>query len=70
MSDPNDGYNATLMQSTPQGEFWFVYRHGNGNSDYTGTYSIDTWQIAPFLQEVQAKPMTGGLSDPGKTCAP
>jgi outer membrane protein OmpA-like peptidoglycan-associated protein len=68
MSDPNNDDRAVLTETTPQGEFWIIYAHGSGNSDYTGTYSVTTWQITPFPQEVQAQAMSGGLSSPGKAC--
>ncbi|MGD0191747.1 MAG: OmpA family protein [Rhizomicrobium sp.] len=68
MSDPNNEDTAVLTETTPQGEFWIIYEHGNGNSGYTGSYSVTTWQLEPFPQEVQAQPMPGGLSSPGNAC--
>lgn len=45
VSDPDDAYQAVLTQSTPQGEIWYIYKHGSGNEDSTLSYSLTTLQI-------------------------
>jgi outer membrane protein OmpA-like peptidoglycan-associated protein len=52
----------------PFGAYWYVYQHGNGNSDSTGTYSVTTVAAGPLLQVVKARPMQGVLASSGKTC--
>ena len=37
MSDPGGGYEAVLVSKTPKGEAWFMYQHGSGNEDSTGS---------------------------------
>jgi outer membrane protein OmpA-like peptidoglycan-associated protein len=69
VSDPTTEYTAVLTQQTPAGEFWYVYRHGSGNSDSTGSYSLTTLQVVPFPQAVVAQLPTGSLADmQGKGC--
>jgi outer membrane protein OmpA-like peptidoglycan-associated protein len=53
-----DGYGAVLTRKTRDGEFWYVYEHGSGNEDSTGSYTLTTLRVAPLVQEVAAKPMT------------
>ena len=68
MSDPNGGWATTLTQTTPQGEFWYSYRHGSGNEKSTGTYMITTVQVAPLALEVQVKPVSEALDTGGTAC--
>jgi outer membrane protein OmpA-like peptidoglycan-associated protein len=42
LSDPNDVNRAVLNRKTPQGEYWYVYMHGSGNEESTGSYSLVT----------------------------
>ena len=68
MSDPNGGWAATLTQTTPQGEFWYSYRHGSGNDKSTGSYTLTTVQVAPLALEVEVKvPVATGSLDTGNT---
>ena len=60
MSRP-DGDYAVLTKRTPQGEFWYLYLHGSGNEDTTGSYTLITLRVAALPQEVTAKPMTAPL---------
>jgi outer membrane protein OmpA-like peptidoglycan-associated protein len=70
MSDPTSGFEATLMQKTPAGEFWYLYKHGSGNEESTGAYSLTTVDVAPFPQVVVAQLPQGVLLDDmqGKGC--
>jgi OOP family OmpA-OmpF porin len=68
LSDPGHKEEAVLTQKTPAGEFWFDVIHGNGNDDYTGTYSLVTIQVVPFPQEVSARALSGPMAPAGKTC--
>ena len=54
-SDPHGGWTAVLTAPTPQGEFWYVYRHGSGNSGSTGSFTLTTVHVLPLPQEVQAR---------------
>ncbi|MBS0193044.1 MAG: OmpA family protein [Proteobacteria bacterium] len=45
VSRPDDVYNAVLTQSTPQGQWWYLYEHGSGNENSTGSYSLTTLQV-------------------------
>lgn len=69
VSSPTDSNQAILTQTTPNGETWYVYDHGNGNDDSTQSYTLTTFQIVPFEQVVQAKPVTAPLDTHAKTCA-
>lgn len=42
LSDPNDANRAVLHRKTPQGEYWYLYRHGSGNEESTTSYSLLT----------------------------
>ncbi|HET6632290.1 MAG TPA: OmpA family protein [Rhodanobacteraceae bacterium] len=69
MSDPGNGWQAVMMQKTPEGEFWYVYDHGSGNSESTSSYTLTTFKIAPAKQVVVAQLPTGSLADmQGKDC--
>jgi outer membrane protein OmpA-like peptidoglycan-associated protein len=68
MSDPNGGWSATLTQTTPQGEFWYIYRHGSGNDKSTATYTITTVQVAPLALEVQVQAPPATLETGGTVC--
>ena len=68
VSDSTNQGTAVLTQKTPLGEFWYVYTQGSGNSDYTGSYSVTTWQIASFNQEVQAQPVKAALDTSAGPC--
>ena len=61
VSDPNRDDYAVLTQTTPVGEFWYVYRQTAGNVDVTNDYELTTLQIAPMVLEVQARPMAAAL---------
>jgi outer membrane protein OmpA-like peptidoglycan-associated protein len=69
MSNPDDVNNAVLTQTTPVGEIWYVYSHGSGNDDETGSYNVGTIVVAAFHQEVVARMLTQPMSAQGKTCA-
>lgn len=45
VSDPADTGKAVLTQKMPQGELWYIYKHGNGNDESTSTYSLTALQI-------------------------
>jgi len=45
MSDPRNSYEAVLTANTPQGEYWYFYKHTGGNEFSTPTYSLMTVQI-------------------------
>ena len=62
VSRPDDEDDAVLRRQTPQGDFWYVYDHGNGNSSSTGSYTLTTLRVAPLAQEAQARPMTAAPS--------
>ena len=64
----NGGYGAVLMHQTPQGEYWYIYDHGNGNSEITGGYTLTTFKIGPVLQEVQARPTVQPWDSPVTGC--
>jgi len=68
VSDPGSIYAAVLINKTPQGEFWYVYEHGNGNSSSTGTYSLTTVQVLPLRQEVQAHALSAPLDPREHVC--
>jgi outer membrane protein OmpA-like peptidoglycan-associated protein len=68
MSDPNGGWAAVLTKKTPQGEFWYEYRHGSGNDESTGSYTLTTYQVAPMVQEVQVRPDPSPPEADTKSC--
>jgi outer membrane protein OmpA-like peptidoglycan-associated protein len=68
MSAPDSIYYALLTRKTPQGEFWYVFDHGSGNSESTGSYTLTTVQIAPLAQVVQAKAMAAPLNPKDHAC--
>lgn len=45
VSDPDDSFQAVLTQTTPQGELWYIYKHGSGNETSTKSYSLTSLQI-------------------------
>ena len=45
VSDPTDVFHAVLTQNTPDGEFWYIYKHGSGNEEATHSYSLTSLQI-------------------------
>lgn len=45
VSDPSDVFQAVLTQTTPQGELWYIYKHGSGNESSTESYSLTSLQI-------------------------
>ncbi len=44
VSNPDDDNMAVLEQKTPQGDLWYLYRHGSGNDESTTSYSLLTLQ--------------------------
>ena len=42
LTDPDDANQAVLNRKTPQGEYWYWYRHGSGNEESTSSYSLVT----------------------------
>ncbi len=68
VSDPSEGWAAVLTQKTAQGEFWYSYRHGSGNDESTGSYTLTTLQVAPLVQEVQVTAAPTTLEADAKTC--
>jgi hypothetical protein len=69
VSSPTNAYQAILTQTTANGETWYIYDHGAGNDDSTESYTLTTYQIAPFEQVVQAQPIKAPLDTQAKTCA-
>lgn len=67
-SDPGGGYFAVLTRQTPQGAVWYLYTHGSGNSESTGSFTLTTLQIAPLAQEVQARAPEGPMAAAGGAC--
>lgn len=45
VSDPDDVFQAVLTQTTPQGELWYIYKHGTGSGTSTESYSLTSLQI-------------------------
>ncbi len=65
------GYQATLSQTLGGAQAWYVFAHGSGNEESTGSYTLTTLVETPFAQEVEARAMPAeGLQPPGKTCGP
>jgi outer membrane protein OmpA-like peptidoglycan-associated protein len=69
MTDPDDAYHAVLTQTTPNGEYWYIYDHGSGNDDSTGSYTLTTFEVGAFQQVVQARPIAAHLDAQVKPCA-
>lgn len=69
MSDPSNGYAAALLKHGPAGEVWYLYDHGSGNEDSTGSFTLTTLTVAALKQEVEARAPNAPLGSPGKTCA-
>jgi outer membrane protein OmpA-like peptidoglycan-associated protein len=45
VSDPKESDTAIWTQTTPQGEFWYIYGKSSGNSASVGSYSLTTVQV-------------------------
>jgi outer membrane protein OmpA-like peptidoglycan-associated protein len=45
VSDPKDHDRAVFDQTTPQGEFWYIYSKSTGNEESVGSYELTTVQI-------------------------
>lgn len=45
VSDPDNEFQAVLMQKTPQGTLWYIYNHGTGSSGSTKSYALTTLQV-------------------------
>jgi hypothetical protein len=69
MSDPSNGYGAALVKHGPTGDIWYLYDHGSGNEDSTGSFTLTTLQVARLNQEVEARTPNAPLRSPGKSCA-
>lgn len=68
VTDPDKGWEAILTQKTPQGEYWYMYKHGSGNDASTTSYTLTTWKIEPLPQDVVAQPMKASLPASGGAC--
>jgi hypothetical protein len=55
VSDPARPPQPILTRTTPEGEFWYLYRQGSGNADAVGSYTLTTVQVAPLAREVEAR---------------
>jgi outer membrane protein OmpA-like peptidoglycan-associated protein len=51
-----------------RGDIWYLYSATGGNSDEIGSYRLTTIEVAPLKQEVELKPMTGGLVVGARDC--
>lgn len=67
-TDPESSFNAVLTMTTPNGEYWFIYDHGSGNDDETGSYTLTTFEVGAFPQVVVAQPIKEPLDTQAKTC--
>jgi outer membrane protein OmpA-like peptidoglycan-associated protein len=68
VSNPDSRDDAVLTNQTPQGVTWFVYGHGSGNDQSTGSYGLTTLVESPLPQVVQAKAMTAALDPKDHLC--
>ena len=68
VSGPGDGYRAVLTAPGPNGDAWYIYQHGSGNDQSTGSYTLTTVVIAPFPQEVEARPLQVPLDTQATQC--
>jgi outer membrane protein OmpA-like peptidoglycan-associated protein len=55
VSDPHDGYAVYLEKKSGKDDIYYLYDHGNGNEDVTGSYTLTTVKIAANTQLVVAK---------------
>lgn len=69
VSDPNKSFNAVLTRTSSQGEFWYIYDHGNGNDETTTSYTLTTVEIASAVQYVVARQIAEPLDTQATTCA-
>jgi outer membrane protein OmpA-like peptidoglycan-associated protein len=58
----DEGYNAALQKQSPAGEEWYLYTHGAGNEQSTGSFTLTTLHVEPLRQEVTAQAMSAPLS--------
>ena len=70
VSDPDRATQPVLTRTTPQGEFWYIYRQTQGNDEAVGSYSLTTMQIAPMPQEVVVRDSTEPMDTTGTACKP
>lgn len=45
VSDPDNEFQAVLMQKTSQGTLWYIYNHGSGSGESTLGYALTTVQV-------------------------
>jgi outer membrane protein OmpA-like peptidoglycan-associated protein len=45
LTNRDDMYHAVLMQKTSHGDLWYLYQHGSGNEDSTGSYTLTTIEV-------------------------
>ena len=69
VSEPSAVFEAVLTRKSADGEHWYLYDHGSGDDDSTGSYTLTTVEIAPLKQEVQVQPMKAPLDVSGAACA-
>lgn len=68
VSDPDKSFNAVLTRTSSQGEFWYIYDHGNGNDESTTSYTLTTVEIASAVQYVVARQIAKPLDTQAKGC--
>jgi outer membrane protein OmpA-like peptidoglycan-associated protein len=69
VSEPDKNREPVLTRTTPEGEFWYIYRQSSGNDDSVGSYSLITIQVAPMVQEVEARDSPRPLESSLNPCA-
>ena len=63
-----DGWSTILRRKDAGGESWYLYRHGSGNDEVTGSYTVTTIDVRPLPQEVETRAMPGHLEQPKGQC--
>jgi len=64
------GYGAIFRKATPGATVWYLYDHGSGNEQETGSFVLTTLSESDMPQSVETRAFpVDGLQSPGKTCA-
>jgi outer membrane protein OmpA-like peptidoglycan-associated protein len=61
---------VVATQKLPQGEFWYIYQGGSGNSDSRGSFTLSTVQLAALAQDVVVQTMKAPLDTTAKCSDP
>jgi len=68
ISEPGGSGVAVLTRKGPDGEYWYMWQHGDGGEDVTNSYTLTTIKIGPPPQKVRAREDNQPLDISGGAC--